>query len=62
MKASDYFPVVLFITFCKVLQTFGVYGTVHYGLLLQTFEFVEEILKCDHSNENNTFVWYCLLY
>ena len=37
MKATDYFSVVLFIIFCKVLQT---------------FEFVDEILKCDHSNES----------
>ena len=37
MKATEqYFPVVLFITFYKVVLT---------------FESVDEILKCDHSNE-----------
>ena len=35
MKATEqYFPVVLFITLCKVILT---------------FESVDEILKCDHS-------------
>ena len=32
--------------------------------MVLTFEAVDEILKCDHSNEkllNNTFLWYCLL-
>ena len=38
MKATkQYFPVVLFIVMCKVLLT---------------FESVDEILKCDHSNES----------
>ena len=38
MKATDqYFPVVLFIMLYKVVLT---------------FESVNEILKCDHSNEN----------
>ena len=38
MKATEqYFPVVLFITLCKVVLT---------------FESVDEILKCDHSNES----------
>ena len=38
MKATEqYFPVVLFIMLCKVVPT---------------FESVDEILKCDHSNEN----------
>ena len=38
MKATEqYFPVVLFITLYKVVVT---------------FEFVDEILKCDHSNES----------
>ena len=38
MKATEqYFPVVLFITSYKVVVT---------------FEFVDEILKCDHSNES----------
>ena len=50
MKATDqYFPVVLFIILYKVLLT---------------FESVDEILTCDHSNEkllNSTFLWYCLL-
>ena len=50
MKATDqYFPVVLFIILYKVVLT---------------FESVNEILKCDHSNEkllNSTFLWYCLL-
>ena len=37
MKATEqYFPVVLFIMLCKVALT---------------FESVDEILKCDHSNE-----------
>jgi len=39
MKATEqYFPVVLFIMLYKVVLT---------------FESVEEILKCDHSSENN---------
>ena len=38
MKATEqYFPVVLFIEPCKVILT---------------FESVDEILKCDHSNES----------
>jgi len=38
MKATEqYFLVVLFIMLCKVALT---------------FEFVEEILECDHSNES----------
>ena len=37
MKATDHFSVLLFIIFCKVLQT---------------FESVDEILKCDYSNES----------
>ena len=39
MKAiiEKYFPVVLFITLYKVVLT---------------FEFVDEILKCDHSNDS----------
>ena len=38
MKATEqYFPVVLFIMLYKVVLT---------------FEFVDEILKCDHSNES----------
>ena len=37
MKATEqYFPVVLFIMLCKVVLT---------------FESVDEILQCDHSNE-----------
>ena len=49
MKATEqYFPVVLFIMLYKVVLT---------------FESVDEILKCDHSNESylsSTFLWYCL--
>ena len=38
MKATEqYFPVVRFIKLCKVILT---------------FESVDEILKCDHSNES----------
>ena len=38
MKATEqYFPVVLFIMLNKVVLT---------------FEYVDEILKCDHSNES----------
>ena len=38
IKATErYFPVVLFIMLYKVVQT---------------FEFVDEILWCDHSNES----------
>ena len=48
MKAIEqYFPVVLFITLYKVVLT---------------FESVDEILKCDHSNESySTFLWYSVL-
>jgi len=43
MKAAEqYFPVVLFIMLYKVVLT---------------FESVDEILRCDHSNES-----YCTLY
>ena len=39
MKATEkYFPVVLFIILYKVVLS---------------FEFVDEILKCDHSNESH---------
>ena len=34
---EQYFPVVQFIILCKVVLT---------------FEYVDEILKCDHSNES----------
>ena len=38
MKATEqYFPLVLFISLCKVVLT---------------FDSVDEILKCDHSNES----------
>ena len=38
MKATEqYFPMVLFIMLYKVVLTFG---------------YVDEILKCDHSNES----------
>ena len=38
VKATEqYFPVVLFIMLCKVILT---------------FEAMDEILKCDHSNES----------
>ena len=37
MKATEYFPVVLFIMLYMVVLT---------------FESVDEILKCDHSNES----------
>ena len=41
---EQYFPVVLFITlYCVVL----------------TFEFVDEILKCDHSNANYWKISFC---
>ena len=50
MKATEqYFPVVLFTMLYKVILT---------------FESVDEILKCDHSNERYSailFLWYCLL-
>ena len=45
MKATEqYFPVVLFIMLYKVVLT---------------FEFVDEILKCDHSNESYSAVLSC---
>ena len=45
MKATEqYFPVVLFIMLYKVVLT---------------FESVNEILKCDHSNECNCAVLSC---
>jgi len=45
MKAiKQYFPVVLFITLYKVVLT---------------FESVDEILKCDHSNESYWAVLSC---
>ena len=41
MKATEqYFPVVLFIMLYKVVLT---------------FESVDKILKCDHSNDSNFF-------
>ena len=50
MKAVEqYFPVVLFIMLYKVVRT---------------LESVNEILKCDHSNESylaSTFLW-CSLF
>ena len=46
MKATEqYFPVVLFIMLYKVV--------------LRTFESVDEILKCDHSNESYWAVLSC---
>ena len=45
MKATEqYFPVVLFIMLYKVVLTFG---------------YVDEILKCDHSNESYSAVLSC---
>ena len=45
MKATEqYFPVVLFIMLYKVVLTFG---------------YVDEILKCDHSNESYRAVLSC---
>ena len=45
MKATEqYFPVVLFIMLYKVVVTFG---------------YVDEILKCDHSNESYSAVLSC---
>ena len=45
MKATkQYFPVVLFIMLYKVVLT---------------FDFVDEILKCDHSNESYWAVLSC---
>ena len=51
MKPTEqYFPAVLYIVLYKVVLT---------------FESVNEILKCDHSNESycssSTFLWCCLL-
>ena len=46
MKATEqYFPVLLFIMLYKVLLT---------------FESVDEILKCDHSNESYRAVLSCV--
>ena len=45
MKATEqHFPVVLFIMLYKVVLT---------------FEFVDKILKCDHSNESYWAVPFC---
>ena len=45
MKATEqYFPVVLFIMLYKVILT---------------FQSVDEILKCDHSNESYWVVLFC---
>ena len=45
MKATEqYFPVVLFIMLYKMVLT---------------FESVDEILKCDHSNESYRTAFYC---
>ena len=45
MKASEqYFPVLLFMMLYKVIRTFGS---------------VDEILKCDHSNESYWVVLSC---
>ena len=41
---EQYFPVVLFVMLCKVVLT---------------FEAVDEILKCDHSNESYRAVLFC---
>jgi len=41
---EQYFPVVLFIMLCKVVLT---------------FEYVDEILKCDHSNKSYWTVLSC---
>ena len=47
MKATEkYFPVVLFIILYKVVLT---------------FETVDEILKCDHSNESSTWQYFPML-
>ena len=48
MKATEqYFPVVLFIMLYKVVLT---------------YEYVDEILQCDHSMKatSSTFLWCCL--
>ena len=48
MKATEqYFPMVLFIMLYKVVLT---------------FESVDEILKCDHSNESIPLVLFIMLY
>ena len=45
MKATEqYFPVVLFVTLCKVVLT---------------FESVHETLKCNHSNKSYCVVLSC---
>ena len=47
MKATEqYFPVVLFIMLYKVVLT---------------LESVDEILKCDHSNESSSLILYPLV-
>ena len=48
MKATEqYFPVVLFIILYKVVLT---------------YESVDEILKCDHSNESYEQYFYVVLF
>ena len=48
MKATEqYFPVVLFIVLYEVVLT---------------FESVDELLKCDHSNESFPVVLFIMLY
>ena len=47
MKASEQYFVVLFIMLYKVVLT---------------FESVDEILKCDHSNESIPLVLFIMLY
>ena len=42
---AKYFPVVLFIKLYKVILTFAD---------------LDEILKCEHTNESHRVVWYCL--
>ena len=44
MATEQYFPVVLFIMLHKVVLT---------------FEYVDEILKCNHSNDGNWAVLSC---
>ena len=63
MKAIEqYFPVLLFVTLCKVVQTTiqtkaikiylpAVLFIMEYNVAL-TFKSMNEILKCDHSNES----------
>ena len=59
MKATgQYFPVVLFIMLYKVVLTlksvqyFVVVLFISINKVVLTFESVDEILKCDHSNES----------